>query len=49
MKTIEFFLVCRAVGKHGNVARVAIHVLALLTRHEDWDRAVAGIRREFSR
>lgn len=49
MKTIEMFLVCRAVGKHGGAARIAIHLLALVTWHEGWSRALAGIRREFVR
>jgi hypothetical protein len=40
-------LVTRAFGKHGGLARIAIHLLALVTRHEDLGRAVAGIWREF--
>ncbi len=47
MKTVEMFLVVRAIGKHGSWARITIHILALVTRHEGLGRAVAGIRREF--
>ena len=44
---VENFLVIRATEKHGGWARIAIHLLALVTGHEGIGRAFAGIRREF--
>jgi hypothetical protein len=32
-----------------NSGRVIVHLWALITGHEDWNRATAGICREFQR
>lgn len=49
MKKIKLWLVCRACDKRAHSARITIHILALVTGHENMGRAWAGILREFSR
>jgi len=44
MKKFEFALACKATN-HG-LARIALHILALIERKESWVRAKAGICRE---